>query len=466
MKSRAHFCFTLLLLAALTGRGALATEADSGLVNQGRYLAHAGDCASCHGTSFAGGKPVPSPIGSIYSRNITPDKLTGIGSWTLAQFSDVLRKGQAPEGHLYPAMPYTSYTGLSTSQIHALYSYFMLGVAPVSNRPPTTKLPFPFYRPMMALWNAFFLDEGRATGSINVSGEENERGRLLVETLGHCTGCHSPRGELMQQKSNRHLAGAMTAGWWAPNITPASSGIGGWSSDQLSAFLKTGHTEIAVAAGDMGKVVSHSLSKLSSEDINAIVSYLRAVPAIPSDKPTRTVKARAVATDLGVIEPDGPADWKTMLGHNTTHGGVLYQSACASCHGVDGNGSTDLQHPSLRRIDAIAGPKGATLVQVIARGIDRRVGATHTLMPSFRDGMDNAQIASLANYVRTQFGGVEGSVNASQVATILNGKVDTPWLIQNARWLAILACAMALLVVLFTAWSIARALERRRVRHV
>ncbi len=155
---------------------------------------------------------MPSPIGSIYARNITPDKETGIGSWTLAQFSDVMRKGQAPNGNLYPAMPYTSFTGLSTNQIQALYSYFMLEVAPVKNRPPKTDLPFPFYRPMMGIWNAFFLDEGSPTGATKVSGEAKERGRLLVETLGHCTACHTPRGELMQQNSKRHLAGA-SHGW-------------------------------------------------------------------------------------------------------------------------------------------------------------------------------------------------------------------------------------------------------------
>lgn len=460
--------FACAILVAQFSHGAIAqsAKADPGLVDQGRHLAIAGDCASCHGTSFAGGDPVPSPIGSIFAKNITPDKKTGIGLWTLAQFANATRKGQAPDGHLYPAMPYTSYTGLNTTQVHALYSYFMLSVAPVQNEPPKTNLPFPFYRPMMGIWNALFLDEGHPTGAIKVTGEAKERGRLLVETLGHCTACHTPRGELMQQNSTRHLAGAMTGGWWAPNITPDSSGIGGWSDDQLASFLTTGHTNVAVAAGDMGKVVSNSLSKLSKEDIGAIQTYLRALPAVASVEPTRTVSAAIPTTQVALIEPARPAEWQKMLSHDTMQGAILYQSACASCHGVDGRGSTDLKHPSLLRVAAVTGPKSATLVQVITQGVDRHVGDKHILMPAFRASMNNGQIASLSNYVRATFGGVEGSVTASQVAAILDGQVDTPWLIQNARWLAILAILVATLIVAAIAWALTRALSHSRVRHV
>ena len=465
---KTYLFFVCALLLVQTGHAAMAqsTEAVPGLVDQGRYLATAGDCASCHGSSFAGGDPIPSPIGNIYAANITPDKQTGIGTWTLAQFSDVLRKGQAPDGYLYPAMPYPSFTGLSTGQIQALYSFFMLGVVAVSNKPPETNLPFPFYRPMMGLWNALFLDEGNPTGAIKVTGATKERGRLLVETLGHCTACHTPRGELMQQDSKRHLAGAMVAGWWAPNITPGSGGIGGWSDDQLSKFLMTGHTDIAVAAGDMGKAVSHSLSKLSEDDIRAISAYLRAVPAVVSQEPTSTGNGDALAINVSAIEPAGAADWQTMLGHSTVQGDILYQSACASCHGVDGKGSDDLKHPSLLRMASIRGPQSATLVQVIAHGVNRTVGDKHTLMPSFRSSMNDGQIASVANYVRAKFGGVEGTLNASQVDTILAGQIDTPWLIRYAKWLALLAIVVVTLVVVAIAWALIRALSHGRVRHV
>ncbi|MEP7096750.1 MAG: c-type cytochrome [Dokdonella sp.] len=465
---RTLFLLTCALLMAQVAHGASAhsTGAVPDLVDQGRYLATAGDCASCHGTSFAGGDAVPSPIGKIYAANITPDKQTGIGSWSLAQFSDALRNGKAPDGYLYPAMPYPSFTGLTTGQIQALYSYFLLGVPPVSNNPPQTSLPFPFYRPMMGVWNALFLEQGTPTGAIKVSGDVQERGRLLVETLGHCTACHTPRGQLMQQDSKRHLAGAMVAGWWAPNITPGTDGIGGWSNDQLSTFLMTGHTDIAVAAGDMGKAVSHSLSKLSKDDIDAIAAYLRVVPAVASDVPKRTASTQTSVIDVSALEPAGTTDWQTMLGHDTTDGNILYQSACASCHGIDGKGSNDLKHPSLLRLKSITGPDSATLVQVIAHGVNRKVGDTHTLMPSFRSSMSDGQIASVANYVSTKFGGVKGEVSASQVATILKGHVETPWLIRYARWLAILAIALATLIVVALAWTLIRALSHRRGRHV
>jgi mono/diheme cytochrome c family protein len=160
---------------------------------------------------------------------------------------------------------------------------------------------------------------------------------------------------------------------------------------------------------------------------------------------------------VAAIEPAGATGWQEMLGHNTTRGDILYQSACASCHGINGEGSADLGHPSLLRIDAVDGPQGATLVQVIAHGVDRKVGEDHALMPPFRDSLDDDQIASLANYVRSNFGGIDSSLNAQKVAMILNGKIDTPWLIQNALWLAISSIIFIfvalLIVVLAIIWS-------------
>lgn len=460
--SRIH-AFALVSLLVAHGGAAQAQNADPALVDQGRYLVTAGDCAGCHGGNLAGGDPVPSPIGKIYAANITPDPATGIGGWTLDQFSDLMRKGQSPSYHIYPAMPYTSYTGMTDANIRALYSYLMLDVDPVSNEPPQTDLPFPFYRPMMAVWDMLFLDEGAAVGAVAVTGAQEERGRVLVETLGHCTTCHTPRGEMMQQQSDRHLGGALVNGWWAPNITPHYSGIGIWSDAQLATFLVTGHTDIAVAAGEMGTVVSRSLSRLPAEDIDAIVAYLRrAVPPVASDRAAAPANVVATPIEVAAIEPADNIGWQALTGHDTTDGAILYQGACASCHGVDGTGSTNLEHPSLRRINSVTGPKGETLVQVIAQGVDRRVGDSHTFMPGFRDSMDDAQIATLANYVRSTFGGVESDLDATQVPTILKGQVATPWLIRNAAWLAIAGLVIAALVLLAIIWALVRAVTRRR----
>ena len=422
-------------------------------MDQGRYLATAADCAGCHGTTFKGGDAIASPMGGIYASNITPDPKTGIGSWILEQFSDVLRKGQGPEDYIFPAMPYTSYTGLDDEQIRALYAYFMLGVEPVADEPPETNLSFPFVRPAMIAWNALFLDEGQPTGAIDVAGEREERGRLLVETLGHCTACHTPRGQLMQPLADRHLAGAMIGGWWPPNITPGGGGIGDWSDERLTAFLMTGHTDTAIAAGEMSKVVSRSLSKLPADDIGAIVAYLRAVPPVASQDPNGS-KRREASEPVVVVEAVGETGWQEMLGHDTARGDILYQSACATCHGIDGNGSADLVHPSLHVVEGVTAPQGATLVQVIVHGVDRTIEDETVLMPGFRDSLDDARIASLANYIQATFDGVESSIEASQVKAILGGQLDTPWLIENALWLAITGIVVAALVLLLLIWGI------------
>jgi mono/diheme cytochrome c family protein len=452
------FSFVRLAVAADSPPAA----ADPGLVEQGRYLAAAGDCAGCHGPSLKGGDPVATPIGAVYASNITPDRSTGIGSWTLEQFSDALRKGRAPGGPLYPAMPYTAYTGLSDADMRALYAYFMLGVKAVSNTPPESDLPFPFYRAAMAPWNALFLTQGQPTGAVSVSGEQRLRGRLLVETLGHCSACHSPRGTFMQQRGDRHLAGAMVGGWRAPNITPDATGIGGWSDEKLATFLRTGHTDLAVAAGEMGTVVSRSLSKLTPGDIGAVVAYLRAVPRVASQQPARSDTATAPTAVAGIENPTNLTDWQMQLGHSTRQGDVLYQSACASCHGVDGKGSAGLVHPSLHLVNSVSNASAATLVQVIAHGVDRTVGNRHALMPPFRSTLDDGQIASVANFVRTQFGGVKSDLSDSQTAAILEGGNATPWPIRYAKPLAIAAIFVFALIPLLIVWQGSRAFAKRR----
>lgn len=448
----------VLSLGPLHAAAAQPDAADPRLVETGRSIAVAGDCAGCHGQKLAGGDPVASPIGNIYASNITPDAKTGIGGWSLVQFSDLLRKGKAPDGHIYPAMPYTSYTGLSDAQIKALYAYLMLGVAPVRKAALETRLPFPFVRPAMIAWNLLYLDEGHATGAKAATGEQQQRGRLLVETLGHCTACHTPRGVMMGQQQDRHLGGAFVNGWWSPNITP--TGIGGWSNARLATFLRTGHTDVAVASGEMGTVVSRSLSRLPATDIDAIVAYLRVVPSVALSQPATPLREPARAIAVTALEPVARG-WQATLSHGTTDGAVLYQSACASCHGSDGNGSAGLEHPSLRRIASVTMPRGATVVEVIANGVHRTVAGSTMRMPAFRSSLSDAQIAAVANFVRSQFGGIESAVATGDVATILDGQVGVPWLIRNATWLAIAGLAVAALLVLWLIIAVVRRSSHR-----
>ncbi len=473
---RRQWAAAALLAAALGAPGAATAQgagADPALVETGRSLATAGDCAGCHGTSLAGGDPVASPIGKIYASNITPDAGTGIGGWTLGQFTTLMRQGRAPGGHVFPAMPYTSYTGLSDGQIAALYSYLKLGVAPVRNVPQETRLPFPFVRPAMIAWNALFLEEGHPIGAPTVTDGRALRGQVLVETLGHCTACHTPRGQLMQPLSGRHLGGGMVNGWWAPNITPGEGGTGDWSDERLATFFRTGHTDVAVAAGEMGTVVSRSLSKLSPEAIGDIVAYLRAIPPVasaPGDSVSRPrdrfVPAAARAGgSVAVPDPVAARGWQGMLAHDALDGGVLYQAACASCHGMAGQGSAGLAHPSLRLVNGVTARQGSTLVQVIAHGVNRTVDGRTVLMPGFRGALTDAQIAALASYVRATFGGDPQALDAGQVSTILNGSLDTPWLIRNATWLAVAGFAIAAMIALLSViWAVLRRGRRRGPR--
>ena len=458
----------LLMATPVAGAaGPVPAGADPALVEAGRYLATAGDCAACHGTALSGGDPIASPMGEIYASNITPDPDTGIGGWSLAEFTDLMRKGVAPDGHIYPAMPYTAYNGLSDQDIAALYSYLMLGVEPVAKEAPETKLPFPFIRPAMIAWNALFLHEGQPQGAAPVTEAKAQRGQYLVEVLGHCSACHTPRGKLMQPLAGHHLGGAVIDGWWAPDITPGPGGIGGWDDARLAKFLTTGHAGDAVAAGEMAKVVSLSLSRLAADDMGAIVAYLRAVPPVATTKQSERVAAmprdpvaalEADAPTGGGVDPQG---WSTLFATDTNDGAVLYQSACASCHGIDGQGNA---FPSLHDTGGVKAPDGTTLVQVIAHGVNRDAGGMHAVMPGFRSSLDDAQIAALANYVRTGFGGVGGGIDAKQVTAILDGRIGTPWLIHNAHWLSIVGLVVGALVLAgLAAWGW-RALSRRGPR--
>lgn len=266
----------------------------------------------------------------------------------------------------------------------------------------------------------------------------------------------------MQQRGDRHLAGAMVAGWWAPNITPDATGIGGWSDEKLATFLRTGHTDVAVAAGGMGTVVSRSLSKLTPGDVDAVVAYLRAIPMVAAEQAVRSDTSDAPVAVAAIETPTDLSDWQAQLGHTTQQGDVLYQGACASCHGVDGKGSAGLVHPSLHLVNSVSNASAATLVQVIAHGVDRTVGNRHVLMPPFRSALDDGQIASVANFVRTQFGGVKSGLSDSQTTAILDGRTATPWLIRYARPLAIAAIVAFALILLLIVWQGSRAFAKRR----
>ncbi|WP_217897852.1 cytochrome c [Cobetia sp. QF-1] len=477
MRERNRPCrFVLGLMMALTIPSGIllvsVAEASSSSVDQtllarGKYLARAGDCAACHrapeedGPAYAGGYVIHSPLGDIVASNITPSKSHGIGSYSEEDFKHVLTEGKRPDGtQLYPAMPYTSYRGLKDEDIHALYQYFQFGVEPVEKDIPETNLSFPFnLRAGMVLWNQLFLSDPYTS-------QENQdakvdRGHYLVDTLGHCGSCHTPRNALMAEDHARYLSGADVEGWHAPNITSAASGIGSWSESQLAAYLETGHVPgLAQAGGGMADAIDHSLRYLTDEDRNSIAAYLKQVPPIDTGSPLdmEEVSGSSEAPELAVLEPVQATDPDTLTRADSIDGRRLYQGACASCHQVDGQGTSDHFYPSLVHNTATQGDSVNNLVMAIIQGVDRQTDAYHVSMPAYGDSLNDEQIAAISNHVLQTFGNVDLSVEAQQVAQLRRGG-PSPWLVSAMPWLLGAGGLIALAVVV----AIGTMLRRRKV---
>ncbi|MGF6574102.1 mono/diheme cytochrome c family protein [Paraburkholderia sp. GAS333] len=410
---------------------AAAPDTEAALIHQGHLLAIASDCMACHtvadkGKAFAGGYGIVSPMGTIYSTNITPSKKSGIGNYTEAQFARALREGVRADGaHLYPAMPYTSYVGMTDKDVHALYTYFMKGVDPVDDVPPQTALPFPFsIRQSMIAWNLLFLKNQRFTVDPNKSVEWN-RGAYLTNVLAHCSACHTPRNFMMAEDLDRGFSGAQLGPWYAPNITSDPvSGIGAWSDDELVAYLKTGHVDGKnQAAGGMAEAVQNSLQFLSNDDLKSIAVYLRSTAPIRTpgeSKPafaydghdSEEASLRGMSSENSIVPP--------------TSGAALFSGYCASCHRADGSGSSDQSYPSLFHNTATGGANPSNLIATILHGVDRKVGDKHVLMPNFGEDsyvqpLTDEQIATISNYVLQRFGNPATTVTAADVAVARQG---------------------------------------------
>ncbi len=376
------------------------------LVARGEYLARAADCAACHnapgGERFAGGLPFKLPFGTIYSTNITSDRETGIGTWSDDDFVRALHRGIAKDGtHLYPAFPYTSYSGMSRDDVVAIKAY-IFSLPAVRKAPPPDRLAFPFnQRWTMAFWNLAFLNAHRFRDTPGLSAEEN-RGAYLATVLGHCGECHTPRNIAFAMDRSRQFAGAMLQGWHAYNITPDdASGIGGWSNQQLSDYLKTGHSDgRGSAAGPMGEAVANSLQYLTPTDVAALVSYLRKIKTLSSE-PTNPA---AVSVIKGAF-----ADEPGPQAHNNTLGERIFAGNCAGCHLWNGQGR-QTHYAALAGGRTVSDPDGSNLVQVLLGGADLRTVHPGVVMPSFGKGFSDAELAAVSNYVIGRFGGQVGRV--------------------------------------------------------
>jgi mono/diheme cytochrome c family protein len=379
------------------------------LVERGEYLVRAADCEVCHtakgGEPFTGGLAFNLPFGTLYSPNITPDKETGIGSWSDADFLNAVHKGIAPDGtRLYPAFPYAAYTMISDADTLAIKAFLFSLPARHATAPANT-LSFPFnQRWLMRFWSAFFNPDRRFGPNPAQSAEWN-RGAYLAEALAHCGECHTPRN-LMQALDNRKkFSGAVAAGWTAYNITQdKESGIGGWNDAALTAFLATGHAAgYGTASGPMGEAVDVGLMHLAPEDIKALVVYLRSIPAI-SDPALPAPKTAPASAAPKAVEADA-------------RGKAIFAGACAGCHDWTGE-SPVLSYATFTGSRAVNDPSARNVAQAIIWGVTRQSADGPVTMPSFGHAYSDSEIAAVANYVTARFGAAPSAITARQVAEI------------------------------------------------
>jgi nicotinate dehydrogenase subunit B len=360
---------------------------------RGQQLSALGDCAVCHtgasGAINAGGRPLETPFGTIYSTNITPDIESGIGAWSYPAFERAMREGIHRDGrHLYPAFPYTHFARATDADLQALYAYLM-AQAPVRSDIPKNKLAFPFnLRPLLAGWNALF-HRGSAFQADLTKSDIWNRGAYLVESFGHCSACHSPRNALGAEKQHAYLAGGFSEGWEAPALTSLSQAPIPWSEDELFSYLRTGASRFhGVAAGPMAPVVKE-LAALPDQDIRAIAIYLASFNETAVDRPAQGALARNLEAGTAVTVA-------------SSGGARLYMGACAVCHEVGGPplfGS----RPSLALNSNLHSTVPDNLIQLILHGIVQPASSDLGYMPAFKDSMSDDQIAELASYLRRQF---------------------------------------------------------------
>jgi mono/diheme cytochrome c family protein len=387
------------------------------LVSRGEYVARLSDCVACHSlpgkAPFAGGLEMATPLGAIHATNITPDKTTGIGSYSLADFDRAVRHGVAPGGRrLYPAMPYPSYVKLSDDDVKALYAFFMQGVQPANQANIPSDIPWPLnMRWPIALWNGVFAPTATYVAKPNQDALWN-RGAYIVQGPGHCGSCHTPRGLAFNEKALDEsgapfLAGALLDGWYAPSLRQdPNTGLGRWDEAQIVQFLKTGRNAHAVVYGSMTEAFNNSTQFMQDDDLAAIARYLKSLPGDPQRDGTPW-QYQAAATN-----PDAP-------------GAHTYATRCASCHGLDGKGQPDWMPPLAGATSALA-KESASAINITLNGSQRVVAAgvpDAYRMPAFREQLTDQQIAEVLSYVRGTWGNNGGAVDVKAVGK-LRGHTD------------------------------------------
>jgi mono/diheme cytochrome c family protein len=368
---------------------------DPALVKRGRELAALGNCNDCHtvrgAKNFAGGLPVPTPFGTVFSSNITPDAETGIGRWSEDAFRRAMRSGVDREGrHLYPTFPYDHFTNVSDDDDRALYAFLMTR-EPVHAPAQKNQLSFPFDRRfVIAGWKLLFLH--RDTFRPNpAKSEEWNRGAYLVEGLAHCGACHTPRNALGAERLNAVFAGGDVDNWRAYAINAQSPSPVPWNVGALYTYLRDGfHPDHGTARGPMAEVVSN-LSSVPSSDVHAIATYMADVFGAPSPDRERQGEAALASAKSG---PVATTD-------TNSPGAKIYAAACATCH--ESGRPAPYGGINLALSTAISSPDPRNLANIVLSGVQPVEGERSPIMPGFAASMDDTQVATLINYLRARF---------------------------------------------------------------
>jgi mono/diheme cytochrome c family protein len=393
----------LLVLGTAAARSQNPDKQSFEVIEHGRYMAIAGDCGACHtakgGQPFAGGGALETPFGILLSPNITPDVETGIGGWNDDQFVDAVRNGIGHGGiHLYPAMPYTYYTKMTREDVIAIRAYLDT-VQPVRNEVHANQLPFPFnQRETMLGWNELYFTPGEFKPHPSKSAEWN-RGAYIVEGVEHCGLCHTPKNAMGGDENSRAMQGSVLQNWYAPNMTgERRAGIGDWTVEDITLYLKTGRNRYDIASGPMADAVYHSTSHLTDADLRAIAVYLKDLP------PGGGVATQPISAQDPVMQ----------------QGQAIYDNQCAACHTVGGEGIVGL-FPRLSGAPVVQQAQATSLIRVVLEG-SRAVATdgapTGPAMPSFAWRLSDAEVAAVVTYIRNAWGNAAQPASASEVGNM------------------------------------------------
>jgi mono/diheme cytochrome c family protein len=399
----------VIVLSVLPTHAQQIDKQDFSLIARGRYLATVGDCTACHtapgGKFMAGGRSLKTPFGYLVAPNITPDEATGIGAMSDETFYNAMHNGITHE-RLYPAMPFPYYTKVARADVTAIRAWLST-VQPVANRVHSNTLPFPFnIRTSMLGWDKLFFEPGEWQDQPNKSAEWN-RGGYLVEGLGHCGACHTPKNLLGADENSHHLQGYALQGWFAPDITSDKRiGLGAWSADDIVEYLKTGANQYTSASGPMAEEISDSTSHWTTQDLHAAATYLLDQPGSNESPP------KALAENDPVMQA----------------GASIYADECSACHTKTGKGIARLL-PALKGSPFVQQTNPDSLLHVVlvgTRAVATDAAPTAAAMPAFGWKLSDEQVASVVTYIRNAWGNAAPPVEAGSVQSMRKSLERSP----------------------------------------